>query len=399
MIDGIYYNPTIVFFGKNMEAKVGEETAKYSKKIMLLYGSESFKKYGLYGKVTASLNGAGVTFVELGGVRPNPGIDFVYNGIEICRRESIDFILAVGGGSVIDTAKAISIGVPYDGDVLDFFEGRKQIPDKNLRVASILTLPGTGSESNTTTVITLKQGIKKSYAAPTIAPVFSILNPELTYTLSEYYTECGIADAISHVMEMYFTNTSGVDCTDRICEGLIKTLMKYALAVKASPADYDIRAEIMWACKLTNDNTAGFGRKQDWSSHKIAHGLGALYEAVPHGVMLSVLMPAWMTYIYKTKTERFAQFAERVFGIDGKNVQPEEASLLAINKFKDFLKAIGMPSCLKDAGVADKSCFSEISLDCVKDMKSGTTGNFVRLSQQDILNILDSAYAVPQNND
>ncbi|OGV32580.1 MAG: hypothetical protein A2020_07270 [Lentisphaerae bacterium GWF2_45_14] len=394
MIDGIYYNPTIVFFGKNMEARVGEETARYSKKIMLLYGGESFKKYGLYDKVTASLHASGVAAIELGGVKPNPGIDFVYKGIEICRKENIDFILAVGGGSVIDTAKAISIGAPYDGDVLDFFEGRKQIPDKNLKVAAILTLPGTGSESNITTVITLKQGIKKSYSAPTIAPVFSILNPELTYTLPEYYTECGIADAISHVMEMYFTNTSGVDCTDRICEGLIKTLMKYALEVKGSPSDYDIRAEIMWACKLTNDNTAGFGRKQDWSSHKIAHGLGALYEDIPHGAILSVLMPAWMAYTYKAKTERFVQFAERVFGIDEKAGPSEEVSLLAVNKFKDFLKAIGMPSDLKEAGITDKSCFPEISLDCVKDMKSGTTGNFVRLSQQDILNILNSAYAI-----
>jgi alcohol dehydrogenase YqhD (iron-dependent ADH family) len=277
MLNGIYYNPTTIFFGKGMESKVGEEVAKYAKKVLLHYGSGSFKKYGLYDKVVASLSAAGVSYIELGGVKPNPRVDLVYEGIELCRKNDIVFILAVGGGSVIDSAKAISIGVPWQGDFFDFFEG-KSTPKKALKVATILTIPGSGSESNAVAVITNEEKeLKVACSNSILAPVFSILNPELTYTLNNYYTASGIVDAISHVLERYFTNTTNIDCINRIGEGLIKTLMKYAVLVKNAPANYDVRAEIMWACKLAHDNTAGFGLKQDGSSHKIAHELGVLF--------------------------------------------------------------------------------------------------------------------------
>ena len=391
MINGIYYNPTIIFFGKGMESKVGEEVAKHSQKVLLHFGRNSFKKYGLYDKVKISLNTAGVSYVELGGVKPNPRASLVYEGIELCRKENIDFILAVGGGSVIDSAKAISIGVPWQGNFFDFFEG-KQVPQKTLKVATILTIPGSGSESNAVSVITHEEKrLKIPYSNPIMAPVFSILNPEVTYTLPEYYTACGIVDAISHVLERYFTDTTYVDCTDRIGEGLIKTLMKYAVLVKDEPHNYDVRAEIMWTCKLAHDNTAGFGRKQDWSSHSIAHELGAIYN-VAHGAIMGVVFRAWMKYVHKANIGKFTQFANRVFDIDTNLIDSEQAILLANDKFKQFLKNLGMPVTLRETGINEKTRFTEIAKNCVRYMKSGTIGNFVRLTPQDIGNILEIAY-------
>jgi hypothetical protein len=383
MLNGIYHTPTVIFFGKGWESRVGEEVSKLSGKVLLHYGGESFKKYGLYDKVTASLKVSGISYAELGGVKTNPRASLVYEGIKLCRNENIDFILAVGGGSVIDSAKAIGIGVPWEGDFFDFFEGRS-VPQKSIRTATILTIPGSGSESNSGAIITHEEKeLKLGCADPSMFPVFSILNPEVTCTLSNYYTSCGIIDAISHVFERYFTNTPYVDCTDRICEGLIATLMKYAVLVKDDPYNYDIRAEIMWACKLAHDNTSGFGRKQDWSTHIIAHELGAIYD-IPHGAIISVIFPTWMKYVYHVNTSRFTQFAERIFN--------EQSIAIAINKYKQFLKTLGMPENLRELGINDMSDFKEISKRCVRNMQSGTIGNFTRLSPEDILNILKMSF-------
>jgi hypothetical protein len=383
MLNGIYHTPTIIFFGKGWESNVGEEVSRLSRKVLLHFGGESFKKYGLYDKVTASLKSSGISYVELGGVKPNPRASLVYEGIKICRNENIDFILAVGGGSVIDSAKAISIGVPWEGDFFDFFEG-KSVPQKSIKTAAILTIPGSGSESNPGAIITHEEKeLKLGYASPLMFPVFSILNPEVTYTLSNYYTSCGIVDAISHVFERYFTNTPYVDCTDRICEGIIATLMKYAVLVKDDPYNYDIRTEIMWACKLAHDNTAGFGRKQDWSTHIVAHEIGAIYD-IPHGAIISAISPVWMKYVYHANTAKFTQFAERIFA--------EQSIIIAINKYKQFLRTLGMPENLRELGISDMSCFNEISNRCVRNMQSGTIGNFARLSPEDILNILRMSF-------
>ncbi len=383
MLNGIYHNPTIIYFGKGWESGVGEEISKFSKKVLLHFGGESFKKYGLYDKVTALLKLSGIRYVELSGVKPNPRASLVYEGIKLCRNENIDFILAVGGGSVIDSAKAIGIGVPWEGDFFDFFEG-KSVPQKSVKTAAILTIPGSGSESNSGAIITHEEKkLKLGCADPSMFPVFSILDPEVTCTLSNYYTSCGIVDAISHVFERYFTNTSYVDCTDRICEGLISTLMKYAVLVKDDPYNYDIRTEIMWACKLAHDNTAGFGRKQDWSTHIMAHELGAIYD-IPHGAIISVISPAWMKYVYHVNTARFTQFAERIFD--------EQSIVIAINKYRQFLKTLGMPENLRELGISDMSDFKEISNRCVRNMQSGTIGNFKRLSPEDILNILKMSF-------
>lgn len=390
MLDGVYYNPTTIHFGKDMELKVGEIVRKHSNKILLHYGESSFKKYGLHDNVTESLKRENISYVELGGVKPNPQTDLIYEGIELCRQENINFILAVGGGSVIDSAKAISLGVPWSGDFFEFFEG-KAIPETALKVGTILTVPGAGSESSTSSVVTQKERqLKISCDSQLLAPVFSILNPDLTRTLSPYQTSCGIIDAISHVFERYFSNTTYVDCSDRICEGLVKTLMKYALLVKDEPDNYDIRAEIMWASKLAQDNTAGFGRKQDWAAHIIGHEITAIYD-IAHGATLSVIFPAWMKYVYQANIERFAQFAERIFNVDINETDAEHIIMTAIEKFTHFLKAIGMPTSLHEIGIFDKSSFEEIAEKSVRSMPSGTIGNFKRLSPQDIINILNNA--------
>lgn len=390
MLNGVYYNPTIIHFGKEMELKVGEIVKKHSDKILLHYGESSFKKYGLHDNVTESLQRENVDYIELGGVKPNPETDLIYEGIELCRKEDINFILAVGGGSVIDSAKAISLGVPWSGDFFDFFEG-KAVPETALKVGTILTVPGAGSESSTSAVITQKEKqLKVSCDSLLLAPVFSVLNPDLTLTLSQYQTSSGIIDAISHVFERYFSNTTYVDCSDRICEGLVKTLMKYALLVKDDPDNYDIRAEIMWACKLAQDNTAGFGRKQDWSTHRIGHEISAIYD-VAHGATLSVVFPSWMKYVYQANIDRFVQLADRIFDININGIDAEQAIMSAIENYIHFLKTIGMPTRMSEIGINEKSRFEEIAEKSVMSMPSGTIGNFLRLSPQDIINILNIA--------
>jgi len=393
MLDGIYRNPTVVYFGKNQELTVGEKIKSFlnPNKVLLHYGCSSFKKYGLYEKVTNSLKAIGIDFIELGGVKSNPEADLVYKGIDICRKEKVDFILAVGGGSVIDSAKAIGIGVPYAGDFFDFFE-RKAIPQKSIKIGVILTVAGSGSETNNGAVITHKQ-LRKKYecSSDVMFPLFAILNPEITFTLPKYYTMCGIVDAIAHILERYFTNTTYVDCTDRICEGIIKTLIKYAILVDKEPYNYDVRAEIMWACKLAHDNTAGFGRKQDWACHKISHEIAVRYD-IAHGAILSIIFPAWMKYVYKINEKKFLQFANRLFDIDIDSMTLDKAIGLAIEKFQQFLKTIGMPSHLREIGLSDRRELNDIAEKCVSLIPSGTLGNFVRLSVQDIEKILNLCF-------
>jgi alcohol dehydrogenase len=391
MLNGIYHNPTRIIFGSGSESHVGEEVRHFAGKVLLHYGSESLKKSGLHDRITKSLDACGLDYCELGGVKPNPRADLVYEGIEICRKHNIEFVLAVGGGSVIDSAKAIAIGVPWAGDFLEFFEG-KQTVKSALKVGTVLTISGSGSESSMGAIITdTGRHMKLGCASPLMFPIFSILNPELTYTVNQYYTSVGIVDAISHILERYFTRTLSVDCTDRICEGLMKTLMKYAFLVKTKPDDYDIRSEIMWACKLAHDNVAGFGRKQDWAPHMIAHEIGSLYD-IHHGALVGVIYPAWMQYVCRQNSEKFIQFAKRLFDIDTEIVGCDQAILLGIERFRQFLKSIDMATSLRDLGVRDRSSFQAIGVSCVRSMPSGTIGNYVRLSPQDICNILDSVF-------
>jgi alcohol dehydrogenase YqhD (iron-dependent ADH family) len=321
---------------------------------------------------------------ELGGVIPNPRLKLVQQGIDICKENHIDLILAVGGGSVIDSAKAIAVGANYDGDVWDFFE-KKNTAKSALPIGVILTIPATGSESSTSCVINREEGnLKKSIRSELISPKFAILNPELTFTLPPYQTAAGIIDILAHIMERYFTNTEGVDFTDRLCEATMKSVIFNAPKVFKNPNDYDARAQIMWAGTIAHNNLLNTGRVGDWASHHIQHAMGGIYDDMAHGAGLAVIFPAWMKYVYKHDIARFVQFAVRVWDVDQDFRSPEETALEGIRRYEQFAKTIGMPTTLKELGV-DSNRYLEIAKKCGKD------GYFVELEIDDIVEILKLA--------
>lgn len=377
MLNFSYYNYTKLIFGKGEEENIAREIN--GKKVLLHYGGGSVKKTGLYDKITAALNESGVGFVELGGVMPNPRLSLVYEGIELCKKEGVDFILAVGGGSVIDSAKSIAAGVHYKGDVWDFFEG-KPVENEILPIGVVLTIPAAGSESSGSCVVTKEEGLLKRYFGhENLRPKFAILNPELTFTLPFYQTACGISDIIAHIMERYFTNLSHVDLTDRLCEGAIVSIMENAIKVKADPQNYDARAEIMLAGTIAHNDSLGLGRDGDWASHDIEHELSAMYD-IAHGAGLSIVFPAWMKYNYKININRFVQFAQRVMGVRISPTNPEEIVLEAINQLEKFYKQMGLPTRLSEVGI-DSTHFKEMA------KKAAPVGVFRNLNEEDIINI------------
>ncbi len=379
-----FYSPTRIIFGRGTEEKAGELAREYGKKVLLHYGGGSIKKYGLYDRVVQSLREAGVDFMELGGVEPNPRLGLVQEGIRICRENNIDFILAVGGGSVIDSAKAISLGVPYQGDVWDFFMG-KALPEKNLPVGVVLTIPAAGSEASNSVVITKEEGLlKRSCNNDINRPVFAIMNPEISFTLPPYQTASGIVDMMAHIMERYFTHQTDVGLTDGLCESLLKAIIKNALIVMEEPENYNVRAELMWAGTLAHNGIVGTGRIGDWASHAIEHELSALYD-VAHGAGLAVVFPAWMLYVYKHNINRFAQFAVNVFNVDYDYASPEKTALEGIRQLKKFFQRIGMPTSLKELNIPTDS-LEEMARKC-KRPNQGKLGYFLPLTEEDILAI------------
>lgn len=384
MINFVFQNPTKLIFGKGTEAQVGEETKKYAKKVLLHYGGGSIKRSGLYDRVIQSLKEAGIEIFELGGVQPNPRLSLVYEGIRICRENQIDFILAVGGGSAIDSAKAIAVGVPYDGDVWDFYS-RKATPQKALPVGVVLTIPAAGSESSNNSVITREDTLRKiGLNTNLIYPVFAIMNPELTFTLPDYQTACGTADIMAHIMERYFTPTRHVDFTDRLCEATLKTMILNVPKVFKNPNDYDARAEIMWAGTIAHNNLLGMGRVEDWASHRIEHELSAIYD-IAHGAGLAVIFPAWMKYVYKEDVARFAQFAKRVWNVDDNFYDLEEMALKGIESIEAFFSSIGLPTRLSHINIDEKH-FTEMSLKATGH-DTFTLGGFKKLTSKDVLAI------------
>ncbi|MBQ3918262.1 MAG: iron-containing alcohol dehydrogenase, partial [Oscillospiraceae bacterium] len=337
-----FYSPTEFVFGKGRENEAGKYAKKYGgSKVLIHYGGGSAVRSGLLDRVKASLTESGVAFVELGGVRPNPRDTLVYEGIELCRRENVDLILAVGGGSVIDSAKAIAAGVLYDGDFWDFYSGRHI--EKALPVGTVLTIAAAGSEGSGDSVITKEDGmLKRGTGSDALRPRFSILDPALTQTLPAYQTACGATDIMAHVFERYFTNTKEVEITDRLCEAVLMTMVKEVPRVIADPDNYDARANIMWAGMVAHNNIVGVGREQDWNSHGIEHELSALYDCA-HGAGLAVIMPAWMEFVYKHDVMRFCQMATRVFGVKMNFADPEATAVEGIRRFREFLHSIGMP--------------------------------------------------------
>lgn len=377
-----FYSPTYFSFGKGSEKNIGTLIRRFGgKKVLVHYGGGSIKRNGVFDKVIYSLNESGIPFVELGGVMPNPRSGLVYKGIEICRSEGIDFILAVGGGSVIDSAKAIAAGTLYDGDFWDFYGTGKRI-DRAIPIGTVLTIAAAGSEGSPDSVITHENGMyKRAASGDALRPKFSVLNPEFTLTLSAYQTACGVTDIMAHVCERYFSNTKNVEITDRLCEGVLKTMIEETPKVINDLQDYDARANIMWAGMVAHNNIVGVGREQDWSSHAIEHELSALYD-VAHGAGLAVIMPAWMKFAVKRNMGKFVQFAVRVFGCDMNFENPQITALEGIRRFSAFLKSIGMPSSFKDIGAKEEDIPALVSHLGVSDEKP--LGKFVKLSPKDV---------------
>ncbi len=338
-----FYSPTKVLFGKGVETKVGAEIKAWGgSRVLVHFGGESARKSGLLDRVEASLNAAGIAFVTLGGVVPNPRLGLVKEGIELCRRENVDFILAVGGGSVIDSAKGIALGVKYDGDVWDLYDGISE-PTGSLPTANIVTLAAAGSETSEHTVLTNENGaIKRGYGHPLCRPKFTLMDPELTYTLPPYQTACGITDIMMHTLDRYFSPGGCNEMTDRIAEEVLKTVIQFGKVAMKDPTNYDARSEIMWAGSLSHNDLTGLGRIGDWAPHQLEHELSGYYD-VSHGAGLAAVWGAWARYVYKADIMRFARYGVNVFGLALNYKNPEETALQAICATEEYFSSIGMP--------------------------------------------------------
>ena len=388
MNDFDFYSPTYFVFGRDREAEAGTYVKKFGgSRVLVLYGGQSAKKSGLLDRVRASLTGAGLHTAELGGVKPNPRSGLVYEGLDLCRKEGIDFLLAVGGGSVIDTAKAIAIGVPYEGDFWDFFSGK--VPEKALPVGTVLTIAASGSEGSPDSIITNEKTLDKNSAeADCLRPCFSILDPALTESLPPYQTACGVTDIMAHAFERYFTNTEDVEVTDRLLEGVLLTMLHEGPRVMADPHDYGARANIMWAGMVCHNDMMGVGRKQDWNSHHLEHVLSALYDCA-HGAGLAVIMPAWMRYCADHHDGlRMAQMAVRVFGCQMDFADPRRTALEGIAAFRAFLKSIGMPLTFAEIGADPADIPKLVEMNHVG---GGVTGGYVGLTSDAIREIYEIA--------
>lgn len=389
MLNFNFYSPTYFAFGDGQEKRTGELVRRFGgTKVLLHYGGGSIKRNGVYDAVTESLRAEGLSFIELGGVQPNPRSGLVYEGIELCRREGVDFVLAVGGGSTIDSAKSIAAGVPYEGDFWDFFADKAKL-ETSLPVGTVLTLPAAGSEGSPNAVITLEDGDLKwgCPANDNMRPKFSILNPKYSCTLPPFQTACGVTDMMAHICERYFSNTPDVQVTDRLCEGLLKAIIEAAQKVIADPKDLNARANIMWAGMLAHNNLCGVGREQDWSSHQIEHELSAVYDCA-HGAGLAVVMPAWMDFVMSHDISRFAQFAVRVWDCDMDFAHPEKTAAEGIARFRAFLHSIGMPITLSELEAKPEDIPQMIDRRRVKGFPFGA---FVSLGEKEMAEILNLA--------
>ncbi len=379
----VFHNPAKILFGKGVEKQAAQEVRAFGgTRVLLVYGGGSIKRSGLYDTLTESLRAEGLPFWELGGVQPNPRLGLVKEGIRLCREQGIDFLLAAGGGSVIDTAKGIAVGVPDEGDLWEFYE-RKRMPEKALPVGVVLTIPAAGSESSDSSVLTKEEGQRKlGFSSPLMIPRFAIMNPAFTCTLPAYQTACGASDILAHLMERYFTRVEHVDFTDRLIEASLRTILDYAPLALAHPEDYDIQAEIMWAGTIAHNNLLNTGRVGDWGSHRIEHELSALYD-IAHGAGLAIIFPAWMKYVWREDPARFVQFASRVLGVEIAYGNPERAAETAIARLEQFYHSLGLPTRLSEAGIPDDR-LREMAHKCTLP---GPQGNFKKLYEEDVYNI------------
>lgn len=388
----IYYTPTKVVFGKDEEKNVGKLVKEFGgKRVLIHYGGGSAIRSGLIDKVKKSLSEANLFFVELGGVKPNPRLSLVYEGIKLSRENKIDFILAVGGGSVIDSAKGIGYGIANDDieDVWDLYIGKARTK-KCAPIGVVLTIAAAGSEMSGSSVVTKEdEQLKRSYNSDNSRPRFAILNPELTYTLPKYQIACGIVDIMMHTMERYFSPVGNLEITDKISEGLLKTMIKYGKVSMEDPKNYEARSEIMWASSLAHNGLTGCGGKGDWATHQLEHDLGGVYD-VAHGAGLSAVWGSWARYVYKEDPKRFSEFAKNIFGIED-NGSEEEIALKGIEAMEEFYKKLDMPIKISEAGIilSDEDIVN-LANKCSNN-RSRTIGSFKKLSYDDIEKIYTMA--------
>ena len=381
-----FYSPTFFAFGKDTENDAGKYVKQFGgTKVLIHYGGKSAKSSGLLDRVEESLKKEGIPYVMLGGVKPNPRSGLVYEGIDFCKKEGVDFVLAVGGGSVIDSSKAIAAGTVYDGDFWDFYSG-KWI-EEALPIGTVLTISAAGSEGSPDSVITKEEGMfKRGASGNAIRPKFSILNPALTQTLPPYQTAAGATDIMAHLYERYLTNTKDVEVTDRLIEALLLTMRHEAPRVIADPNNYEARANIMWAGMMAHNHSCGVGRSQDWNSHNIEHELSALYDCA-HGAGLAVTMPAVFKYVMNHDINRFAKVAVRVWGCEMDFDHPEVTALEGINAFQNFLISLGMPKNFEELGAKEEDIPKLVEVLCRGDGRDGSISGFVTLNEEDCTKI------------
>lgn len=373
----VFFPATKYVFGKGVENKVADQLSAFGmKKPLVVYGKGSVVRSGLLDRIKKCLEKAQTPYAELGGVQPNPVDSKVYEGIEIAKKEGIDSVLAIGGGSSIDTAKAIAAAIPYDGDFWDFYCGKAKVVDA-LPVGVVLTIPAAGSEGSGNTVITKLEGLHKlGMGSDVLRPKFALMNPELTFNLPPYQTAAGITDMMAHIMERYFSNTPDVEITDRVAEGVLKAIITEAPKVIANPDDYDARANIMWSGTLAHNGVCSGGREEDWATHGLEHELSAVYD-VTHGAGLAVMFPAWMTYATEKNPGKIAQFARRVFDIDESD--DKKVALLGIEALKKFLSSIGMPVNMKELGIENPDV--KLLAEKVTENKGEVFGNYIKIDK------------------
>ena len=381
-----FYSPTFFEFGKDTENKAGELVKRFGgNKVLIHYGGGSVIRSGLLDRIKASLDNENISYVELGGVKPNPRSGLVYEGIDLCKKENVDFVLAVGGGSVIDSSKAIAAGVVYDGDFWDFYQGKRI--EKALNIGTILTIAAAGSEGSPDSVITKEEGMfKRGASGDAIRPKFSILNPALTQTLPAFQSAAGITDIMAHLYERYLTNSTEVEVTDRLIEALLLTMKHEGPRVIENPDNYDARANIMWAGMMAHNNSCGVGRSQDWNSHTIEHELSALYDCA-HGAGLAVTMPAVFTYTMNHNVMRFAKAAVRIWGCQMDFEHPEVTAKEGIEAFRNYLISIGMPKNFEELGAKEEDIPKLVNVLCRGDGREGTISGFVTLNEEDCTKI------------
>ena len=401
MNDFVFQSPTRFVFGKGITDTVGQTLAEAGfKKALIVYGGSSVRRLGTLARVEDSLKAAGIDFVELGGVRPNPEVNSVRQGREIARAEKADVLLPVGGGSVIDCAKAIGFSSAYEGDPWDFFSG-KAAPSECLPIACVLTIPAAGSEASGSCVISNDElGMKRGANGDCFRPAFAFMDPELTYTLPAYQAGAGITDMIAHICERFFSGTGTSRVTENIALGLINAIMDAAEKLKEDPKDYEARADIMWAGTLAHNDIAGCGlnakplsRAGGWESHGIEHELSALNPKITHGAGLAVMMPAWMRYVWRENPDRFLQFALGVFDIepvDDSDEAIEDAVTVAIDELQSFFASLGMPTKLGELGITEGDI--DVLVDRLAATKGETFGGFKKLNREYTRKIYESAF-------